>query len=126
MSGLHLWHDDRASDGDVMSETLGVQEEWRLKCNGHILLMVDNQLDKLFRDQGSAVGKDKLISQAASHEFRGSSSRVTIGLIAVAKLLSPSHSQESVSHHKTFMQFIEKKALEGDMDSNLSVQRGLT
>ena len=85
---------DRAGGGDVMLDELGVAEEQRLKCNAHTILCVQNAVDKVFRDKEAEIGVAKLISTAAQHVFSSPSNSIcTLGLIAFAKFLSPSHAQ---------------------------------
>ena len=109
---LHLFHSDRAGDADVMLDCLDVDEYRRLKCNAHPVLCIENALDKTFAAYERSVGKDKLISVAASHVFSSPSNSIfTLGLIALSKLLSPSHSQQTISlymHYKSFLKDISE------------------
>ena len=59
---FNFFMNDRASDSDAMLDELGVETEKRLKCNGHILLSVQAALDKVFKDQETLIGAQKLIS----------------------------------------------------------------
>ena len=48
---------DRASDNDVMLNTLDISEDVRLNCNAHILLCVTATTDKVFEDLESSIGE---------------------------------------------------------------------
>ena len=83
---------------DTMLVALGAKKQKRLKCNAHVLLAVDVSLDKVFKDTEIQIGIANLIGKGASHVFNSPKSTVwLLRLIAVAKLLSPSHNQESIS-----------------------------
>ena len=90
-----------------MLDCMEVVQSRRLKCNAHPVLCIENSVDKTFASHERSVGKDKLISIAASHVFSSPSNSIfTLGLIALAKLLSPSHSQQTISlyiQYKTFL-----------------------
>ena len=60
---------DRAGDADAGLDELGVKNEKRLKCNAHILVAVDQAMDKVFRDTEAALGVQNLIGLNASHVF---------------------------------------------------------
>ena len=108
---------DRAGDGDVMLDELGVAEEVRLKCNAHTILCVQNAVDKVYKDKESEIGVVKLISTAAQHVFSSPSNSIcTLGLIAFAKLLSPSHAEHSISLYSNYKQFLLEDSR--DMNSN--------
>ena len=112
---------DRASDSTTMLDNLGVDESKRLKCNAHIVLSVDVAIDKVFKDTEAVIGVSSLISQNASHVFTSKSSSIwTLGLIAFAKLLSPSHSKESVSLYTHYKQFLKDDSESGSKTSVLS------
>ena len=88
-SMIDFFMNDRSSDGNTMLDDLGVEEMKRLKCNAHILLASDVAIDKVFRDMETVIGLSKLIQQDASHVFNSVNSIWYLGLIAIAKLLSP-------------------------------------
>jgi hypothetical protein len=89
-----------------MLEELGVSEERRLKCNAHILLAIDNALNKTFSAVEMNIGIEKLISTDAAHVFSSSKDSIWIlGLIALAKLLSPSH--ESISLYTQYQGWLK-------------------
>ena len=92
-----------------MLDTLGIDEKRRLKCNAHIILATDVALDKVFRDIETKVGPSKLIGLGASHVFSSPSNSIWyLGLIAIAKLFSPSHSKESISLYSDYMRFLDE------------------
>ena len=98
---------DRAGDADVMLDELDVPEEKRLKCNAHVLLAVDVALDKVFRDVETKVGVANLIGKGASHVFSSPKNSVWyLGLIALAKLLSPSHNAETISLFSSYTKYL--------------------
>ena len=100
---------DRAGDSDVMLDELGVADKKRLKCNAHVLLAVDGALDKVFKDVESIVGVSNLIGRGESHVFNSPKNSVLyLGLLAVAKILSPSHSTESISLFTDYTKFLSK------------------
>ena len=99
---------ERAGDSDTMLDSLGVPQPLRLKCNAHPLLCVQNSLDKTFKDKESEIGASKFFSTDAGHVFNSPKSSIfTLGLIAFAKFLSPSHAQESISLYKQYNQFLK-------------------
>ena len=98
---------DRAGDADTMLDDLDIAEERRLKCNAHILLAVDNAMDKVFKDTETLIGVSHLISESAAHVFNSNKSSIWfLGLIAFAKLLSPSHNKESISLYTEYTKFL--------------------
>ena len=66
---MHVRPVTGAGDADTMLDELGVDDEKRLKCNAHILLCIDNAIDKTFKDMETLIGVSKLISESASHVF---------------------------------------------------------
>ena len=105
---LDFFMNDRAGDSDTMLDSLGVSDDQRLKCNAHPLLCVQNCVDKTFKDKETEIGVSKLISTDAAHVFNSPKSSIfTLGLIAFAKFLSPSHAQESVSLYTQYKQFLK-------------------
>ena len=119
ISMIDYFMHDRAGDGDKMLDEFGIDPEKRLKCNAHILLCVDNALDKVFKDMETVVGPSNLIAEGASHVFNGPTNSIWyLGLIALAKLLSPSHNTESISLHKEYKDFLKKDSL-SDSDTHV-------
>ena len=98
---------DRAGDADTMLDELSVAEERKLKCNAHILLAVDNAMDTMFKDTETLIGNSNLISENAAHVFSSNKSSIwLLGLIAFAKLLSPSHNKESISLYTDYTKYL--------------------
>ena len=55
------------------------------------------------------MGYGKLITEGASHVFSsGGNSIIRLGLIAIAKLVSPSHMKDSISLYKNYMDFLKE------------------
>ena len=107
LSLLDFFMTDRAGDADAMLDKLDIDAKKRLKCNAHVLLAVDVALDKVFRDVETRVGVANLIGKGASHVFSSPKNSIWyLGLIAVAKLLSPSHSVESISLYNDYTKFL--------------------
>ena len=89
-----------------------------MKCNAHILLAPDVAIDKVFRDTETLIGVSKLIEQGASHVFSNNSKSIWyLGLIAIAKLLSPSHNKESISLYSEYTEFLKRKSDKGDPEA---------
>lgn len=112
---IDFWMNDRAGDGDKMLDELGVSEEHRLKCNAHCILCIQNAADKVFKDKETEIGVAKLISTDAQHVFNSPSNSIfTLGLIAFAKFLSPSHAQCSISLYKDYKVFLAEDSKNKD------------
>ena len=64
-----------------------------------MILGADNATDKVFRDLEQSIGVEKLIEVNAGEKiFSSPSSSIhTLALIAIAKLLPPSHGAHSIS-----------------------------
>lgn len=71
----------------------------RLKCCDHMILGVDNAIDKVLKNIEQMIGVHKLLQLSAGEKaFNSPASSIhTLGLIALAKLLSPSHAAHSIS-----------------------------
>ena len=82
-----------------MLDNLDIDEQKILKCNAHVILGVDHAADKVFRQTEQSIGIQKLIDVKAGEKVfvSPSSSIHTLALIAIAKLLSPSHAAHSNS-----------------------------
>ncbi|KAK6167554.1 hypothetical protein SNE40_021553 [Patella caerulea] len=106
---IDFWITDRAGDCSTMLEHLGVSDDKKLKCSAHIVLAVDHALEKVFKDVEQKVGIEKLIR--VNNILKSNSSIHTLGLIAVAKLLSPSHASHSVSLFTEFKDWLDAKGL---------------
>ena len=99
----------RATDNDRMLDELNIAETKRLKCNAHIVLAVDAALEKVFRDTEAVIGTPCLITEGAAHVFTSSSNSIWyLGLIALAKLVSPSHNKDSISLYKDYTDFLKE------------------
>ncbi len=95
---IDFWLSDRASDTDVLLDHLGVDQHHRIKCCAHIILTIDEALDSEFLNVETKVGRDKLIaSNIGNVAFQSKNSIITLGMIALAKCLSPSHGALSYS-----------------------------
>ena len=70
------------------------------------MLAIDVALDKVFRNVETVVGVANLVGSGASHVF-GSPSVWFLGLIAVAKLLSPSHNSETISLYTEYTKYLQ-------------------
>ena len=64
-------------------------------------------MDTVLHDTETLIGKSNLISENAAHVFNSNKSSIWyLGLIAFAKLLSPSHNKESVSLYTDYTKFL--------------------
>ena len=103
IDSIDFWMNDRSADGDVVMEELQISEEKILKCNAHIILAIEKAVDSVLLYLESQVGNDKLIGTGAGNKaFQKSSSIITLGLIALSKLLSPSHAALSYSLYSAY------------------------
>lgn len=64
------------------------------------MLGIDDAIEKVFKETEREIGSQKLIE--CNKFLCSSSSLFTIGLIAITKLISPSHSAHSVSLYSEF------------------------
>ena len=103
---------DRSSDGNIVLDELGIEDDQRLKCSAHVILSIDEALDSVLRDVESSIGRDKLIGSNVGGAFQTSSSIITLGLIAFAKALSPSHAALSYSLYMQYKNWRSEKGLE--------------
>ena len=85
-----------------------------LKCSAHIILGIDNAIDKVYRNFEQKIGVQKLLDVTGGEKIfiSPSNSIHTLGLIAIAKLLSPSHAQHSVSLYTDFKYWLSENNLE--------------
>ncbi|ESO85585.1 hypothetical protein LOTGIDRAFT_155073 [Lottia gigantea] len=104
-SHIDFWISDRASDCKVLLENLDIASEKTLKCTAHVVLGVDYAKDKVFRNTEQHIEMQNLIDCGKILKSP-SSSVFTVGLIAIAKLLSPSHSAHSVSLYNQYMEWM--------------------
>ena len=103
---------DRSSDGNIVLDELEIKDSQRLKCSAHVILCIDEALDSVLRDVESSIGRDKLIGSNVGAAFQSSSSIITLGLIAFAKALSPSHAALSYSLYMQYKTWRTEKELE--------------
>ena len=54
---IDFWMSDRAADCDVLLDTLGVDEDKRLKCCQHVILTIDEAINKVFIETESMIWK---------------------------------------------------------------------
>ena len=82
-------------------------------------------LDSVFRDTEITVGREKLISSDASFVFSNSSTSIpTLALIAISKMVSPSHCQESVSQFSAYKSYLQEKASDGSSEAKSLLKDG--
>ena len=100
---------DRAGDCASLLENLGITEEKILKCSAHIILGVDHAIDKVFRNTEQNIGVQKLLYVNAGVKVFSSpgSSIHTLAIIAISKLLFPSHASYSISLYNEYMSWME-------------------
>ena len=87
---IDFWMSDRSEDGDVCLDNLSIEEKRRLKCSAHPNLAVDSAIDSMLKDVEKTIGRDQLTSLNLGN-FQSDSTVATLGFIAIAKSLSPSH-----------------------------------
>ena len=68
-SQIDFWMSDRGSDLDVLLQHLGVDDEKRLKCCAHIILCIDNAIDKVYKNTEQMVGVQKILQLSASEDI---------------------------------------------------------
>ena len=113
-SAIDFWMTDRAGECDSLLQNLGVDQSKILKCSAHIILGIDNAIDKVYRNFEQKIGVQKLLEVTGGEKiFMSPSNSIhTLGLIAIAKLLSPSHAQHSVSLYTDFKSWLSENNLE--------------
>jgi hypothetical protein len=98
IDNLDFWISDRSADCDIVLDELGIDDQNILKCNGHVVLTVDDAVDHVLKDIESQVGRDKLAGDGlVFNNFQSKSSIATLGLIAICKCISPFHAALSYS-----------------------------
>ncbi|KAK6195771.1 hypothetical protein SNE40_001128 [Patella caerulea] len=104
-SQIDFWISDRAADCTALFHNLQIANDKILKCCAHLILCIDYAVDKTFKETELKMGFDKLIQ--ANKILRSNSSSVhSLGLVALAKLVSPSHSSHSVSMYNEFKEWM--------------------
>ena len=112
IDNLDFWISDRSADCDVVLDELGIDDQNILKCNGHVVLTVDDAVDHVLKDIEAQVGRDKLAGDGlAFNKFKSKSSIATLGLIAICKCLSPSHAALSYSLYQRYKNWREEQNL---------------
>ena len=113
-SAIDFWMTDRAGECDSLLQNLGVDQSKMLKCSAHIILGIDHAIDKVYRNFEQKIGVQKLLEVTGGEKIflSPSNSIHTLGLIAIAKLLSPSHAQHSVSLYTDFKSWLSENNLE--------------
>ena len=96
------------SDLDVL-ENLGIDESKGPKYCAHVILCIDNAIDKVFKNTKQPAGVQKILQLSAGEDiFKSPGSSVhTLGVIAIAKLLSPSHASHSISLYSEYKLWLE-------------------
>ena len=111
IDSIDFWMSDRSSDGNVVLDNLGIDENKILKCSAHIILAIDEAIESVFRDIESKVGRDTLTGDESLQKFMCKNSIITLGLIAIAKCLSPSHAALSYSLYQQYKDWREEQDL---------------
>lgn len=98
---IDFWMSDRAGECSTLLDNLGLDESRNIKCCGHVILGVDHAIDKVFRNTEQKIGVHNLLQVSAGEKVFSSPSSIihTLALIAIAKLLSPSHAAHSISKY---------------------------
>ena len=113
IENIDFWMSDRSADGSVLLDDLGVEQEKRLKCNGHVTLTIDEAINSVLLDAESVIGRDKLIGgKIGNNSYKSKSSIITLGLIALAKGLSPSHAALSYSLYMRYKNWRKENDLD--------------
>ena len=98
-SSIDFWMSHRDGDCASLLENLGITEENILKCSAHIILGVDHAVDKVFTNteqNNGVIAGEKVFSSPGS-------SIHTLAIIAISKILSPSHALYSISLYNEYM-----------------------
>ena len=91
---------------------MGIDDQQILKCNGHIVLTVDDAVDHVLKDIEAKVGCDKLAGEGLCfNKFQSKSSIATLDLIAICKCLSPSHAALSYSLYQRYKDWRDDQQL---------------
>ena len=107
-SHIDVWMSDRAGDCFTFLDSLDVNDNKALKCCAHLILCINHGAENVFKQVENQIGVHKLLNiSAGDRAFSGGSSVHTLGLIAIAKLFSPSHASHSVSLYNEFKQWLQ-------------------
>ena len=111
---IDFWMTDQAGDCATLLENLGVTKEKILKCSAHIILGADHAADKVFKNTEQKIGVQKLLHVTAGEKvFTSPGSSVhTLALIAISKLLSPSHAAHSILLYDEYTSWMETEGIE--------------
>ena len=108
---LDFWMSDRAGDVEPTLDILGVEKNKRIKCCAHILLCIDEAIEKVIKRKERKIGVGKLLhvpnAKFDAEHMKGSV--LLSGQIALAKMLSPSHAKEGVSLCSSFTAFLKDR-----------------
>ena len=106
---IDFWISDRAGDSGTLIENLEISSDKHIRCTAHVIIGADNAADKVFRNTEQRIGVHKLMSGSAEEKIYNSSSSIhRMGQIALTKLLSPSHANQSVSLYTTFVTWLHE------------------
>ena len=85
-----------------------------MKCCAHIILGIDNAIDKVMKNTEQTIGIQKLLQLTTGEKvFTSPSSSIhTLGLIALAKLLSPSHASHSISLYNDYKCWLQMNEIQ--------------
>ena len=113
---VDFWMTDRATDCRTVLEKLGAEDNQVLKCCAHLILGIDHAVDKIFQEAERKIGVQNLIkTSAGSKVFMCPGSSIhTLSLIAISKLLSPSHASHSVSLYNEFITWMDAHKVKYD------------
>ena len=99
-----FFQSDRGPDADPALDELGIDADRRLKCCPHMLLCIEEAVDKVFREHEGRIGVSKLLEVQSTrwNVASKSTSILTLVQIAYSKLLSPSHANGTISLYASF------------------------
>ena len=112
-SQIDFWMCDRAGDCKTMLEHLDIEEEKIIKCTAHVILGIDAAADNVFKKTEQKIGVQKLLKTTAGQfAFSSPKSSIhTLGQIAIAKLLSPSHAAQTISLYPQFIEYMKMNSI---------------
>ena len=108
---LDFWMSDRAGDVEPTLDFLGIEDAKRIKCCAHILLCIDEAIEKVLKGKERKIGIASLffVSNAKFNLAHFKGSVLMAGQIALTKMLSPSHAKDSMSLYRSFTEYLAKK-----------------
>ena len=121
-----FFQSDRGPDADPTLDELGIDADRRLKCCPHMLLCIDEALDKVFREHEGRIGFSKLLEVQSTrwNVASKSTSILTLVQIACSKLLSPSHANGTISLYTQFVQYLKERNLKNKFKGFISNRFG--